>query len=185
MAARFRASIVLPRLYPPASATFKAAPLFKRICGPPVIRVQTYAKMSQSHACCTVPPVVADGYKEKGEWITINGMKTYATGLKDAKTALLVVYDIFGYVVEECRAWNKTCMPFHCARGTGWNLADILLLVDSPHRLFRGQISSLLVTRNDSTRCSCRISSMGSRLISRGTHRTLMRRARSWESSFR
>lgn len=53
--------------------------------------------MSQSHACCTVPPVVADGYKEKGEWITINGMKTYATGLKDAKTALLVVYDIFGF----------------------------------------------------------------------------------------
>ncbi|CAK3957970.1 AIM2 family [Lecanosticta acicola] len=52
---------------------------------------------TQSHACCTVPPVVADGYKEKGEWTTIQGMKTYATGPKDAKTAILVVYDIFGF----------------------------------------------------------------------------------------
>lgn len=52
---------------------------------------------TQSKACCTVPPVVSEGYKEKGEWITINGMKTYATGPKDAKSALLVVYDIFGF----------------------------------------------------------------------------------------
>lgn len=52
---------------------------------------------TQSKACCTVPPVVSDGYKEKGEWITINGMKTYATGPKEAKSALLVVYDIFGF----------------------------------------------------------------------------------------
>jgi len=50
---------------------------------------------TQSKACCSVPPVVSEGYKEKGEWITINGMKTYATGPKDAKSALLVVYDIF------------------------------------------------------------------------------------------
>ena len=42
---------------------------------------------TQSKACCTVPPVVTEGYKEKGEWITINGMKTYATGPKDAKSA--------------------------------------------------------------------------------------------------
>jgi hypothetical protein len=52
---------------------------------------------TQSKACCSVPPVVSEGYKEKGEWITINGMKTYATGPKDAKSALLVVYDIFGF----------------------------------------------------------------------------------------
>ena len=52
---------------------------------------------TQSKACCTVPPVVTEGYKEMGEWITINGMKTYATGPKDAKSALLVVYDIFGF----------------------------------------------------------------------------------------
>jgi len=44
-----------------------------------------------------VPPVVSDGYKEKGSFTTINGMKTYVTGPSDAKTALLVVYDIFGF----------------------------------------------------------------------------------------
>lgn len=32
---------------------------------------------TQSHACCTVPPVVADGYKEKGEWTTIQGMSMF------------------------------------------------------------------------------------------------------------
>lgn len=53
--------------------------------------------MSQSHACCTVPPVVADGYKEKGSWTEIDGMKTYATGPSSAKSAILVVYDIFGF----------------------------------------------------------------------------------------
>jgi hypothetical protein len=52
---------------------------------------------TQSKACCTVPPVVSEGYKEKGEWITINGMKTYATGPKDAQSALLVIFDIFGH----------------------------------------------------------------------------------------
>ena len=62
------------------------------------LAIRTLATMStQSKACCTVPPVVSEGYKEKGEWITINGMKTYATGPKDAKSALLVVYDIFGF----------------------------------------------------------------------------------------
>ena len=53
--------------------------------------------MSQSHACCTVPPVVDDGYKEKGQYMTIDGMKTYVTGDSNAKSALLVVYDIFGF----------------------------------------------------------------------------------------
>ena len=48
-------------------------------------------------SCCTVPPVVADGYKEKGEYMTIEGMKTYATGDKDAKSAILIIYDIFGF----------------------------------------------------------------------------------------
>ncbi|TKA42270.1 hypothetical protein B0A54_07358 [Friedmanniomyces endolithicus] len=55
---------------------------------------------TQSKACCTVPPVVAEGYKEKGEYLTIEGMKTYATqnsGPKTAKSAILNVYDIFGF----------------------------------------------------------------------------------------
>ncbi len=63
----------------------------------PFTRPRLYATMSQSHACCTVPPVVSDGYKEKGEHMTIDGMKTYVTGSKDAKSAILVVYDIFGF----------------------------------------------------------------------------------------
>lgn len=52
---------------------------------------------TQSHACCTVPPVQAEGYSPKGDYMTVEGMKTYATGPKDAKSALLVVYDIFGF----------------------------------------------------------------------------------------
>ncbi|KAK5736200.1 hypothetical protein LTR17_007540 [Elasticomyces elasticus] len=52
---------------------------------------------TQSKACCTVPPVVADGYQEKGHYSTIEGMKIYATGPKSAKSAILVVYDIFGF----------------------------------------------------------------------------------------
>ncbi|KAK3644434.1 hypothetical protein LTR56_009686 [Elasticomyces elasticus] len=52
---------------------------------------------TQSKACCTVPPVVAEGYKQKGDYSTIEGMKTYATGPKSAKSAILVVYDIFGF----------------------------------------------------------------------------------------
>jgi len=53
--------------------------------------------MSQSHACCTVPPVVDDGYKEKGSWTEVQGMKTYQTGSSNAKSGILVVYDIFGF----------------------------------------------------------------------------------------
>jgi len=52
---------------------------------------------TQSKACCAVPPVVAEGYKQKGDYLTVEGMKTYATGPKSAKSAILVVYDIFGF----------------------------------------------------------------------------------------
>jgi dienelactone hydrolase len=44
-----------------------------------------------------VPAVVSKGYKEKGEYITVEGLKTYSTGPKDAKRAILVIYDIFGF----------------------------------------------------------------------------------------
>jgi len=50
-----------------------------------------------SAACCSVPPVVSKGYSEKGKYITVDGLKTYATGPSDAKKAILVVYDIFGF----------------------------------------------------------------------------------------
>jgi len=52
---------------------------------------------TQSKACCTVPPVVSEGYNAKGDYTTIEGMKTYITGPKNAKSAILVVYDIFGF----------------------------------------------------------------------------------------
>jgi dienelactone hydrolase len=50
-----------------------------------------------SAACCTVPPVVSKGYEPKGKYIEVDGLKTYATGADDAKTGILVIYDIFGF----------------------------------------------------------------------------------------
>ncbi|GES63202.1 dienelactone hydrolase family protein [Aspergillus terreus] len=44
-----------------------------------------------------IPPVVAKGYEPKGEYKTINGLKTYVTGPESATKAILVVYDIFGF----------------------------------------------------------------------------------------
>ena len=63
------------------------------------VRYRALATMTsaQSKACCTVPPVVSNGYKEKGSFTTIAGMKTYVTGPSSAKSAILVVYDIFGF----------------------------------------------------------------------------------------
>jgi len=51
---------------------------------------------TQSHACCTVPPVQIE-YTPKGKYIEVEGLKTYATGSTDAKRGIIVVYDIFGY----------------------------------------------------------------------------------------
>ncbi|KAF1977863.1 dienelactone hydrolase family protein-like protein [Bimuria novae-zelandiae CBS 107.79] len=52
---------------------------------------------TQSQACCNTPAVVSKGYQEKGEYIEVQGMKTYATGPKDAKQGILIIYDIFGF----------------------------------------------------------------------------------------
>ncbi|WVQ94440.1 hypothetical protein IAU59_001519 [Kwoniella sp. CBS 9459] len=49
-----------------------------------------------SHACCNLPPVQAE-YTPKGSYITHGDLKTYAVGPEDAKAAVLIVYDIFGY----------------------------------------------------------------------------------------
>jgi len=70
----------------------------------------------QSHACCTVPPVTSSGYQEKGEWVTIDGMKTYKTGPANAKSALLVIYDIFGFFPQTIQG------------------ADILATADKEHQ---------------------------------------------------
>ncbi|KAI4746452.1 alpha/beta-hydrolase [Aureobasidium sp. EXF-12298] len=61
------------------------------------IKPTRYQSTMQSHACCTVPPVISKGYDAKGTYTTIDGMKTYTTGPSDAKKAILVIYDIFGF----------------------------------------------------------------------------------------
>ncbi|EEH22058.1 hypothetical protein PABG_04269 [Paracoccidioides brasiliensis Pb03] len=50
-----------------------------------------------SKACCSIPPVISKGYEGKGQYHTINGMKTYVTGPENATEAILVIYDIFGF----------------------------------------------------------------------------------------
>ncbi|CAN9459850.1 unnamed protein product [Alternaria alternata] len=52
---------------------------------------------TQSQACCNTPAVVSKGYQPKGDYIEVDGLKTYQTGPKDAKQGILVVYDIFGF----------------------------------------------------------------------------------------
>jgi len=55
------------------------------------------AMHGHSAACCSIPPIVSQGYQEKGKYETIGGLKTYVTGPSDTKKAILYVYDIFGY----------------------------------------------------------------------------------------
>ncbi|KAK2765078.1 hypothetical protein FQN54_008777 [Arachnomyces sp. PD_36] len=50
-----------------------------------------------SKACCTIPPVISQGYEPKGKYIELNGMKTYVTGPPTSKKALFIIYDIFGF----------------------------------------------------------------------------------------
>jgi dienelactone hydrolase len=50
-----------------------------------------------SAGCCNTPAVVSKGYKEKGDWTTVDGLKTYVTGPSSATQGILVVYDIFGF----------------------------------------------------------------------------------------
>ncbi|KAF2717107.1 hypothetical protein K431DRAFT_288856 [Polychaeton citri CBS 116435] len=54
--------------------------------------------MSQhSNACCSIAPKASPKYDIKGEFIEVNGLKTYKTGPASAKKAILIVYDIFGF----------------------------------------------------------------------------------------
>ncbi|KAG9232378.1 hypothetical protein BJ875DRAFT_443229 [Amylocarpus encephaloides] len=55
--------------------------------------------MSGTEACCSRPAAKAD-HKEAGEWIEIEGLKTYHVGSKSAPKAILVLYDIFGFVPQ-------------------------------------------------------------------------------------
>ncbi|KAH8590297.1 hypothetical protein B0O99DRAFT_599161 [Bisporella sp. PMI_857] len=53
--------------------------------------------LGHSKACCNIPPVISKGYGEKGKYETIGGLKTYVTGSRSSKKAILVIYDIFGF----------------------------------------------------------------------------------------
>jgi len=55
------------------------------------------AQHGHSAACCNIPPIISKDYKIKGKYETIGGVKTYVTGPSDAKTAIFVVMDIFGF----------------------------------------------------------------------------------------
>ncbi|KAI9632341.1 Alpha/Beta hydrolase protein [Dioszegia hungarica] len=52
--------------------------------------------VTNTAACCTLPPVQAE-YTPKGSYSDFTGLKTYITGEKDAKQAVLIVYDVFGF----------------------------------------------------------------------------------------
>jgi len=49
--------------------------------------------------CCQVPPVEAE-YTPKGSYVEVAGLKTYAVGPEDAKTAIVCVYDVFGFTPQ-------------------------------------------------------------------------------------
>jgi hypothetical protein len=78
--------------------------------------------------------VVSEGYKEKGEWITINGMKTYATGPKEAKSALLVVYDIFGFFPQVRGQSSQVNAAANISSLQTLQGADILAHSDKDHQ---------------------------------------------------
>ncbi|ORX93391.1 alpha/beta-hydrolase [Basidiobolus meristosporus CBS 931.73] len=52
--------------------------------------------MSANKACCSLPPVVSD-YQPKGSIEKIDDLSVYFVGPKDAKKAVVVIYDIFGF----------------------------------------------------------------------------------------
>lgn len=55
------------------------------------------AQHGHSAACCNIPPIVSKGYEHKGKYETIGGLNTYVTGPADAKKAIFMIFDIFGF----------------------------------------------------------------------------------------
>merc|ERR1712000_557928 len=64
-----------------------------------------------SAACCSIPPIVAKDYKEKGKYETIGGLKTYVTGSSNASKGLLYIYDIFGYFPQSIQGADIPWYP--------------------------------------------------------------------------
>ncbi|KAK1499752.1 dienelactone hydrolase [Colletotrichum tamarilloi] len=55
------------------------------------------AQHGHSEGCCNIPPVVSKGYDAKGSYEEIGSKRTYVTGPADAKKAIVVTFDIFGF----------------------------------------------------------------------------------------
>ncbi|KAJ5817124.1 hypothetical protein N7447_009357 [Penicillium robsamsonii] len=52
-----------------------------------------------SAACCSIPPVIPTAYHAKGEFRSIDGLKTYVTGPQSATKAILVIYGMQALLV--------------------------------------------------------------------------------------
>jgi len=59
----------------------------------------THEKMPPK-SCCELPQVIAQGYLPAGTYVTINNIRHYVTGPKDATKAIFLIYDIFGYTPQ-------------------------------------------------------------------------------------
>lgn len=76
------------------------------------------ASHGHSAACCSVPPAKAE-YSEKGSFIEIDGMKTYKTGPSSATTAILYIYDIFGFCPQVLQGADFLA---HAENGPGYQV---------------------------------------------------------------
>ncbi|KAF1997855.1 dienelactone hydrolase family protein-like protein [Amniculicola lignicola CBS 123094] len=108
-----RSSTPTPILSILGTPVARTAPIAHRIGISKIAIMST--ESTQSKACCNTPAVVSKGYTPKGDYITVDGLKTYATGPSTAKQAILVVYDIFGFFSQTLQG------------------ADILAYSDSEH----------------------------------------------------
>ncbi|KAF7725570.1 hypothetical protein EC973_009525 [Apophysomyces ossiformis] len=85
--------------------------------------------MSYSKACCTIPPV-ASSYEAKGTIEHYGDLPVYTVGAKDAKKAIVVIYDIFGFhsnTKQFCdilanHGGYKVVLP-DFFRGDGWDFS--------------------------------------------------------------
>lgn len=69
--------------------------------------------MSTAEACNTIPAVVVEGYVEKGTWIELGGLKTYATGSQTSTKAIIDIYDIFGPAPQTLQGADLLASALH------------------------------------------------------------------------
>ena len=61
----------------------------------------THTDLPLTHcsACCDLPPVQAE-YTPKGAYTEIGGFKSYVVGPEDAKSVIVMIYDVFGFAPQ-------------------------------------------------------------------------------------